>query len=209
MVATSTLAPSSSPSPSTGTSGSDLEVSPIEVSRWLEAGEAVLVDVREPDEHARESISNSKLAPLSRFDPAQAASLPSNGQKLVFHCMGGKRSADALRMTLASDTSRGIECRSMKGGIQAWKAAGLPVRVDTRANRISLLRQMQLVVGVSVLTGSALAWWVHPLFIGIPAFFGAGLLFAGVSGTCALITVLGWMPWNRTPGSPPAQSCSR
>jgi hypothetical protein len=45
--------------------------------------------------------------------------------------------------------------------------------------------------------GAALAWFVHPTFIAIPAFFGAGLTFAGVSGTCALASIIGKMPWNK------------
>jgi CHASE2 domain-containing sensor protein len=59
------------------------------------------------------------------------------------------------------------------------------------------MRQVQLVIGLCVLAGSALAWFVDPRLVAIPAFFGAGLTFAGASGTCALATMIGWMPWNK------------
>jgi hypothetical protein len=71
---------------------------------------------------------------------------------------------------------------------------------------MSIMRQVQLVVGVGVLIGAALAWWVHPGFVIIPAFLGAGLAFAGATGTCGLAAVLSRMPWNR--GAPAAASCS-
>lgn len=83
------------------------------------------------------------------------------------------------------------------GGIEAWKKAGLPTVVNTGVSRISVMRQVQLVIGVSVLVGSALAWFVDPRFVAIPAFFGAGLTFAGATGTCALASLIARLPWNR------------
>lgn len=171
------------------------EVSPAEARRWLDAGEAVLIDVREPDENARERIEGSALMPLAAFDPARAASLAGPGKRIVLHCRGGVRSADAFRVMNAAVP--GIDARSMAGGIEAWKKAGLPLRVDARVSRVSIMRQVQMVAGGCVLAGSTLAWFVDPRFIGISAFFGAGLLFAGASGFCGMATLLALMPWNR------------
>jgi hypothetical protein len=53
-----------------------------------------------------------------------------------------------------------------------------------------------------VLTGTALGAFVDPWFLVLPAFFGAGLTFAGATGTCGLGLLLLRMPWNRP--SPPA-----
>jgi rhodanese-related sulfurtransferase len=94
----------------------------------------------------------------------------------------------------------------MTGGIDAWKKDALPVELDTKVSGISIMRQVQLVVGVLALAGSALAWFVDPRFVAIPAFLGAGLTFAGATGTCALASILGAMPWNRAAGG--AKSCS-
>lgn len=172
------------------------EASPAQVQQWMNAGEAVLIDVREQDEHERERIGGSMLLPLSRFGAAQAAAFAKPGQRIVFHCKGGKRSADACRLA-ASLAGPDRAVYSLAGGIEGWKNAGLPVSVNTSVSGISVMRQVQLVIGLCVLAGSALAWFVHPGFVGIPAFFGAGLTFAGASGTCALATVLGKMPWNK------------
>lgn len=172
------------------------EVQPRDVLRWLKSGECVLIDVREPDEHARERIAGAKLLPLSRFDPNQAESLANVSQTIVLHCKGGKRSADACRLA-ASLVGSGRTVLSMCGGIEGWKKDALPVDVNTKVSGISVMRQVQLVIGVCVLAGSALAWFVDPRYVALPAFFGAGLAFAGATGTCALASIIGWMPWNR------------
>lgn len=181
------------------------EVAPMDAHLWLRSGEAVLIDVREQDEHARERIPGAKLLPLSRFDPSQLREFAGPGRKIVLHCRSGRRSADAQRMA-APLTESGATVLSMAGGIEAWKREALPVEVNTRVSGVSVMRQVQMVIGIGVLAGSALAWFVNPAFIAIPAFFGAGLTFAGATGTCALATLIGKMPWNRSRHS--GSSCS-
>jgi rhodanese-related sulfurtransferase len=182
--------------PKSASTGFAREVSPKDVQQWLHTGECVLIDVREPDEHARERIPGARLLPLSRFDPQQASALVRPGQKVVMHCRSGRRSSNACRMA-SSLADNGVVVMSLAGGIEAWKKDSLPVEVNTKASRISVMRQVQLLIGVCVLAGSALAWFVDPRLVAIPAFFGAGLTFAGATGTCALATVIGWMPWNQ------------
>lgn len=188
------------------TSAPFLEAQPKDVQQWLRAGQAVLIDVREPDEFAREHIPGAQLLPLSRFDVHRASTLAKQGQKLVMQCRSGKRSADACRLATGL-AAAGTPIYTMAGGIEAWKKDNLPVEVNTKAPGISVMRQVQLVIGLGVLAGSALAWFVHPAFIALPAFFGAGLTFAGASGTCALATMIGKMPWNRSGSHGPTTSC--
>lgn len=190
------------------TSAAPREASPTDVQKWLQAGECLLIDVREPDEHARERIAGSALLPLSRFDPQRVAAMARPGQKVVLHCRGGKRSADACRLA-AQLADGGLVVLSMAGGIEAWKQQSLAVQVNSSAPGISVMRQVQLVIGVCVLTGCGLAWFLDPRFVAIPAFFGAGLTFAGASGTCALATLVGWLPWNRAAAvGAPGASCT-
>lgn len=180
------------------------ETPPAQVHQWLRSDEAVLIDVREPDEHARERIKGATLMPLSRFDAGQAAAQARPGQRLVLHCRGGKRGQDACRMT-EFPAAVGIEVFNLAGGIEAWKKAGLPVETNAAISRISVMRQVQLTVGFGVLISCSLAWLVHPGFVGLAAFFGAGLMFAGVTGTCGLAAILSRMPWNRASSS--ARNC--
>ena len=169
---------------------------PREVQKWLGSGEAILVDVREADEHARERIQGAQLAPLSTFNPSQVRAMVKPGQRVVMHCKSGRRASDAARM-MAEFASTGLVISSMTGGIEGWKAEKFPVVLNKTVSKISVMRQVQIVIGLGVLVGAALAWFVHPAFIAIPAFFGAGLTFAGVSGTCALASIIGKMPWNK------------
>lgn len=182
-----------------------MTATPQQVQEWLRTGECILIDVREADEHARERIAGARLLPLSRFNAAHIVEGATGQQRIVVHCKGGTRAANALRMT---GTNTGRVVLSLAGGIEGWKSANLPTVTNTAVSSFSVMRQVQLVIGLGVLGGSALAWFVHPAFVAVPAFFGAGLTFAGLSGTCGLASIIGVMPWNRTCSAKGA-SCSR
>lgn len=85
---------------------------------------ALIVDVREPAERARIFIPGSRHVPLGDLG---STDLPP-GQVLICQCAGGHRSALAARQLQA----RGFDVRNLKGGIQAWQAAGLPTRTGSR-----------------------------------------------------------------------------
>ena len=97
---------------------SHTELDPTEVSARMARGEIVLVDVREPNETAGERIPGALLMPLSRFDPA---ALPKGN--VVLCCLSGKRSGAALARCRAAGAA---VTTHMRGGLMAWKAAGLP-----------------------------------------------------------------------------------
>lgn len=90
-----------------------------EVAAQLKAGGVELVDVREPAEFAAERIRGSVLHPLSTFDPH---ALPKNIE-IIFQCGTGKRSAMAAARAQAAGITHAAH---LAGGLQAWKAAGLP-----------------------------------------------------------------------------------
>jgi rhodanese-related sulfurtransferase len=162
------------------------------VRAWLEKGEAALIDVREPDEHARERIAGARLAPLSRFDPASLVAKP--GQTLVFHCNTGNRTAQAADLLLSG---AGGEAYQLAGGLQGWKRAGLPV-VTNRKAPLPIMRQVQIAAGSLVLLGILLAVLASPWFMALSAFVGAGLILAGITGFCGMASLLRHMPWNRS-----------
>ncbi len=92
------------------------------VARWLEAGDVVLVDVRETKEYDLEHIAGALLLPLSELE---AEMFPVLADKpVVLHCAIGKRSAAAGRMLIGAGHAKVLH---MDGGLAAWKAAGLPV----------------------------------------------------------------------------------
>jgi rhodanese-related sulfurtransferase len=98
-------------------------IEPETLRAWIETGEAVVVDVREPHEYAQAHIEGSTLIPLSAFDPS---ALPAhNGKKLVIHCASGVRCGVASQHLLASGFAGHIH--RLAGGIQAWHHGGGPV----------------------------------------------------------------------------------
>jgi hypothetical protein len=84
----------------------------------------------------------------------------------------------------------------LDGGVVGWIAAGQ--RVTRGVERISLERQVRMAAGTMVALGAILALTVHPLFAIIPALVGSGLVFAGVTNTCALGMLLTRLPYNRS-----------
>lgn len=90
-----------------------------EVKAGMDAGRILLVDVREPDELAAESIPGAVEMPLQSFDPGD---LPDPGDRqLVFSCRSGNRSVTASLMAQAAGLPYNAH---MVGGIRAWKEAG-------------------------------------------------------------------------------------
>ena len=55
--------------------------------------------------------------------------------------------------------------------------------------------------GALVLTGAILGYFVQKEWIGLSAFVGAGLMFAGITDTCGTAMMLARMPWNQVPKS--------
>jgi hypothetical protein len=94
----------------------------------------------------------------------------------------------------------------VEGGTLACVEAGVPVVRGRKA--ISLERQVRIAAGSLVLLGAGLSF-VHPAFVGIAAFVGAGLVFAGVTDTCGMGMLIARMPWNQvTPNPAPPSSSS-
>ena len=91
-------------------------IDPATLNAWLSAGTAVLVDVREPHEHAREHIAGCRLMPLSQLDPE---TLPRDSQ-IVLCCASGCRSKTAARRLRLQGLAH------LEGGLAAWVEAGLP-----------------------------------------------------------------------------------
>lgn len=168
-----------------------IPLTPDEVGARLRRGHAVLVDIRDDDEFARRHIPGTLSHPLSRLDGFSLSGLTET--QVIFTCRSGARtSANADRLAgLTKDTAY-----VLAGGIDAWQRAGLPIEANRKAP-MELMRQVQIAAGTLVLTGLLLGWLVSPLFLGLSAFVGAGLTFAGISGFCGMARLLAVMPWNR------------
>ncbi|MFJ5811951.1 rhodanese-like domain-containing protein [Streptomyces sp. NPDC093093] len=104
-------------------------VTPAQARRSTTDGDAVLLDVREQVEWNAGHAPGAIHIPLSRL--ATGAALPSaaEGRPLVVICRSGHRSQQAAKLL----AGRGAEAVDVKGGMNAWATAGLPV-VDERGS---------------------------------------------------------------------------
>lgn len=161
-------------------------ISPAE-ARKLVAGGARLIDIRSADEHARARIPGSENRPID------ALGRVGDAPAVVYHCRSGMRtSANASRLAQASDCPAYL----LEGGLDAWRAAGLPV-AENRKAPLEIMRQVQITAGALVVLGVVLGILFSPAFLGLSAFVGAGLVFAGSTGWCGMAKLLAAMPWNR------------
>ena len=94
---------------------------PARVEELVAAGEAQLIDVRQPEEWERGRIAGSIHIVLEEIT-ARAGEV-ARDRAVVFACRGGNRSgmvADAFR-------GDGFDAYNMAGGLRAWEEAGLPL----------------------------------------------------------------------------------
>jgi rhodanese-related sulfurtransferase len=102
-------------------------IHPREAAERLRTGDAVLVDIREKAEYAREHIAGARLVELSRMDRERLAEQVGAATTVIFHCQGGNRTnANAGQLAACA---RG-EALILEGGLAEWKRAGLPMRLD-------------------------------------------------------------------------------
>jgi rhodanese-related sulfurtransferase len=183
----------------------------VSVNRLAELGkqgEVDVIDVRTPVEYREVHATIARNTPLESLDPhAVMQSRNGSGENpLYVMCRSGNRSSQACKKFVDAGYTNVV---NVEGGTAAWDQAGLPVIRGKKA--MSLERQVRIAAGFLVLLGAVLGHFVNPYFIGLPAFVGAGLMFAGITDTCGMAMMLAKMPWNQvkdTAESCSAQSCS-
>lgn len=183
-----------------------MTISPDAFARLCREGKTMhLIDVRTPVEYREVHLAIARNVPLDQLDPA-ALMHSCNGpvqEPLYVICRSGSRGQQACEKLLKAGFSNVV---NIEGGTLACIEAGLPVLRGKKA--ISLERQVRIAAGSLVLVGAVLGWLVHPAFMGLAAFIGAGLVFAGVTDTCGMGMLLARMPWNRC-SQDSASNCAR
>lgn len=154
-------------------------------------GNALLLDVRTPVEFAEAHIAGSVLHPLAELSPAEVAKLAAGREATILVCRSGNRAGQAASKLSSSSLPN---LAVLEGGVLAWDAAGFPLERGRKT--MSLERQVRIAAGALVFTGSALAWFVNPAWLALPAFVGAGLVFAGVTDFCGMGLLIARLPWN-------------
>jgi len=172
-------------------------ISPRELADQKKRGVACeLIDVRTPVEFREVHVDVARNVPLDQLDPAAVmqARNGSANEPLYLICRSGSRGQQACEKFHKAGFTNVV---NIEGGTMACVEAGLPVVRGKKA--ISLERQVRIAAGLLVVTGSALGYFVSPYWIGLAAFVGAGLTFAGITDTCGMGMLLARMPWNQVP----------
>ncbi len=168
------------------------EISAAQLKQLLDQDKAILVDVRQPGEHATECIEGACLIPLDILDLEK---LPKENKTIVVHCKSGRRSENACKKLLEANPN--LDIYTLAGGIEGWKQAGLKVKSSgTKSCSIPIERQVLLTAGTLVVFGMAFGFFINQWFYLLSTFVGCGLMFAGISGWCGMAMLLAKMPWN-------------
>jgi rhodanese-related sulfurtransferase len=169
-------------------------IHPVQLQELLNAGHSVeVIDVRTPAEFQELRMPFARNVPLDQLTAGQiAATRRGSHVPLYFICRSGSRGKQACERLLAAGLT---DIFNVDGGTLAWEQAGLPVVRGTKT--MSLERQVRIAAGALVLIGALLAYFSHPVWIGLPAFIGAGLIVAGLTDTCGMGMLLSKMPWNQ------------
>lgn len=171
-------------------------ITPAELHQRLSAQpDLILLDVRTPAEFDEVHVPQARLEPLDLFQSGgsiAALGLPQD-QPIYLLCQSGTRAGNAAAKLQQAGYAQAVV---VEGGTLGWIKAALPVtRGESKV--IGLERQVRIAAGSLVLTGVLLAWFVHPYFIALSGFVGAGLIFAGITDWCGMGLLLAKAPWNQ------------
>lgn len=170
-------------------------ISAVELSELYKSGKAIdLIDVRTPIEFSQMHVAFARNIPLDLLDHETLLrdGIASKDEPVYIICHTGKRGAQACQRLLESGLANII---NIDGGTVACQHSDLPIVSNKKV--ISLERQVRIAAGSLVVIGVVFGLVLHPAFIGISAFVGAGLIFAGVTDSCGMGLLLSKLPWNQ------------
>jgi rhodanese-related sulfurtransferase len=152
-----------------------------------------VIDVRMPAEYNSQKLDNTINIPLQNLQSGQLTSIPPSAKSVTLLCQSGNRA----QMAASALEACGAQCEVVvvEGGLSALASAGVTLKKGSSAIW-SLERQVRVAAGALTLLGILLSF-IHPYFLGISAFVGAGLIFAGVTDYCGMALLLARMPWNK------------
>ncbi|MEX1199525.1 MAG: rhodanese-like domain-containing protein [Methylophaga sp.] len=156
-----------------------------------------LVDVRTAAEVRGEALPGIITMPLDELDADKLQAVidrRSQGEQPIYLiCQSGKRAR------LAADKLAGKLRQPLiivDGGMNAIKQTGISY-LQSHKPIISLERQVRIAAGALIILGIILGFIVHVSFFGLSAFVGAGLMFSGITDSCALGMMIAKAPWNQ------------
>ena len=166
------------------------KITAVELADVQARGSAQLIDICSPTEYASGHVPGAINIPMEQIG-ARIADLRI-GSPVVLICKSGQRACAAAQLLRVSRT----DVLVLDGGTRAWRESGGQIVVNTRTGW-SLERQVRLGAGLLVLVGAVLSLVWNRGWIGVSAFVGLGLTFAGLTDICGMAFLLTKMPWNK------------
>jgi rhodanese-related sulfurtransferase len=161
------------------------------VERVRAAAAGSVIDVRTGLEFESVHVPGSHLVPLHELSARVDEILALPAPRLLL-CRTGVRAARARELLAAQGVP---DLAVVEGGLEAYQHVGGELR--TGEAHMSLERQVRIAAGSLVLLGVGLGSLLHPVFLGLSVFVGAGLVFAGITDWCGMGLLLARAPWNR------------
>ncbi len=158
------------------------------------------LDVRTSGEFASTHIPGAYNVPLDTLGEHTRELLRVADTPIILVCQSGGRARKAEGSLKAAGMDN---LHILDGGMNGWIAGGFAV--VRGAPRMSLERQVRIAAGSMAALGGILALLLNPLFAIIPAMVGSGLVFAGVTDTCAMGMLLARLSYNRPSTCDPAE----
>ena len=149
-----------------------------------------LVDVRTAMEFRTVHALNAVNHPLDKLD-VDKIKQEAGDREVCLICKSGARAAKAFKKCEGEITRLSI----LKGGTDQWVSEQCNVVRGKKG--MSLERQVRIAAGLLILFGTLLSLFLHPGFIGLAIFVGAGLVFAGITDFCGMGLLLAKCPWNK------------
>lgn len=153
---------------------------------------ARVLDVRTPGEFEAAHIRGAYNVPLDTIAEHAREIGTVTEAPILLVCQSGQRARKAEYALRGAGMSN---LHLLDGGMNSWLSASLEVVRGQKG--ISLERQVRIIAGGLAAIGGILALLVKPVFAAIPAAVGSGLVFAGVTDTCAMGMLLARLPYNR------------
>jgi len=167
----------------------------------------VIIDVRERDEYAIEHVEHSVNVPLSVFSNVAPGVLKQlEDRDILFMCHSGIRAAQARKLAAELGYHNEHTYDVYEGGLLQWMKDGKDVIKGNSKSKLSIQRQVQLIVGLLVIVFGVMGLYINPWYSIAGAAMGAGLFVAGATGYCLMAQMVGWMPWNKA--APQGESCA-
>lgn len=154
--------------------------------------DSLLVDVRTPGEFQSASIEGAVNLPLSQVDAHLRRIVRDAGGRMVLICQSGARAGQAATTLAGAGLSDVVV---LDGGMNSWVAAGAPVHREENA-KWALERQVRLVAG-GIVASSVAGSVLFPRLRFLAGGVGAGLVFAAVTNSCAMGSMLMKLPYNQ------------